>query len=126
MFDKTKSYARKEIQELVGGEIQTYLPQKNKRILAGCFNRELNPDCPSQVQAGNAGKVTTKAELLISQPDNVFPVFIKPNESSRLYEYIGQYSCLGGTNEQSVLDQAESKSGRYGELSYVFDLQEVE
>lgn len=46
--------------------------KKNKRILAGCFNLELNPDCPNQVQAGNAGKVTTKAELLISHQITYF------------------------------------------------------
>jgi len=35
------------------------------------------------------------------------------------------YCCLGGTNEQDVLDKAESKSGRYGEFSYVLNLKRI-
>lgn len=125
MFDENKEYSRKKIQELIGGEIQTYLPQKNKRILAGCFNLELNPDCPAQIQAGKPPKVSSKAELLISQPDNVFPVFVKPSSASKLYKYIGQFRCVSGTNESKILADAESKSGREGQLSYVFNLEKV-
>jgi hypothetical protein len=125
MFVKDRVYSRTEIQHLVGGEIQTYLPQRNKRILAGCFNQELNPDCPVQIQAGNAGKVISKAELVISQPENEFPVFIKPNEKSKDYRYIGVFKCTGGTNAPEILREAEEKSGRFGQLSYAFDLEQV-
>lgn len=125
MFDENIDYSRTEIQKLVGGEIQTYLPQKNKRILAGCFNKELNPDCPVQIQAGNAGKVTIKAALVISQPENEFPVFIKPNKKSKVYRYIGIFRCIGGSSDPEILREAESKSGRFGQLSYVFNLEKI-
>lgn len=125
MFNKERVYSRTEIQNLVGGEIQTYLPQRNKRILAGCFNQELNPDCPLQIQAGSAGKVISKAELIISQPENEFPVFIKPNGKSKGYRYIGVFKCIGGTNTPEILREAEQKSGRFGQLSYVFDLEQL-
>lgn len=110
---------------MVGGEIQTYLPQNEGKILAGCFNLELNPDCPSQIQAGNAYTVRRKAELLIKQPENIFPVFIKKTKKDSVYEYIGQFRCISGTNKQSVLNDAEARSGRFGELSYVFSLEPV-
>ncbi len=44
------TYTREEIQGEVGGEMPTYLPQNNNGILAGCFNEELNPNCPNEVQ----------------------------------------------------------------------------
>ncbi|MFP6847554.1 MAG: hypothetical protein VCA57_02545 [Pseudomonas sp.] len=125
MFDKDRVYSRTEIQSLVGGEIQTYLPQRNNRILAGCFNKELNPNCPLQIQAGSASKVIRKAELIISQPENEFPVFTKPNKKSKDYRYIGVFKCTGGTNAPEILKEAEEKSGRFGQLSYVFDLEQL-
>lgn len=126
MFDREKKYRRAEIQSALGGELQTYLPQKNKIILAGCFNRELNPDCPYEIQAGKAPKVTWKAKLLISQPETVFPVFVKEKISSKFYKYIGMYKCTGGTNDAALVQEAESKSGRIGKLSYIFNLEEAE
>lgn len=125
MFDTTTAYTRMQIQKLVGGELQSYLPQKNKRILAGCFNRTYNPDCPEQIQAGKAKKVVDKAELLISQPDNVFPVFVKEGKSSRTYSFIGYFRCTGGRNDPGSLRAAEMRSGRHGALSYVFNLAPV-
>jgi hypothetical protein len=125
MYDVSKKYTRTEIMGLVGGEIQTYLPQKEGIILAGCFNLELNPDCPIQIQAGNAEKVKKKAELLIGQPDTVFPVFVKETQKDSLYRYIGLFRCISGTSESSILSEAEAKSGRYGKLSYVFNLDPV-
>ena len=58
-------YLRRAIQQMVGGEIQTYLPQKDKIILAGCFAIDLmNPNASGEIFVGTAGKVATKAELL--------------------------------------------------------------
>lgn len=125
MFDESIEYTRADIQALVGGELQTYLPQKDKRILAGCFNQELNPDCPNEVQAGNKPQVRAKAELLLSQQDNVFPVFTKPTMNCKYYRYIGQFSCVGGSNDRAVLDVAEQKTGRHGKLTYVLKLQQA-
>ena len=125
MFDKNIEYTRSDIQGLVGGELQTYLPQKNKRILAGCFNEELNPECPNEIQAGNKPQVKIKAELLLTQQENVFPVFTKPTMKSKHYRYKGQFRCIGGSNDRDVLNVAEQKSGRHGELTYVLSLQQA-
>lgn len=125
MYDASRKYTRIEIAGLVGGEIQTYFPQKEGVILAGCFNLELNPDCPIQIQVGNAGKVQKKAELLIGQPDTIFPVFVKETRKDSLCRYIGLFRCISGTSESSILSEAEAKSGRYGKLSYVFNLEMV-
>ncbi|KVX00452.1 hypothetical protein [Shewanella frigidimarina] len=125
MFDENIEYTRTDIQALVGGELQTYLPQKNKRILAGCFNGELNPECPNEVQAGNKPQVKLKAELLLTQQENVFPVFTKTTMKSKHYRYKGLFRCVGGSNERELLNIAEQKSGRHGQLTYVLSLQQA-
>ena len=125
MFNRSQEYTRTEIQKMVGGEIQTYLPQKNKIILAGCFNRELNPDCPNEIQAGMPPKVAKKAELLISQPQTIFPVFTKDLICSVYYRYEGRFRCISGSNDSKAIAIAEQKSGRVGGLSYVFRLEKV-
>lgn len=123
MFELNKDYTRTEIQQSVGGEIQTYLPQKNKIILAGCFNRELNPNCPQEIQAGNAGIVSKKAALLLSQPETTFPVFIKETTNSKFYRFF--YKCVSGPSAPETLAEAERRSGRFGQLSYVLNLEAV-
>jgi hypothetical protein len=50
--------------------------------LAGCFNKELNPDCPQKIQAGNANKVIKKVQLLISPKE--FSLFLQ-KKTSRIY-----------------------------------------
>jgi hypothetical protein len=125
MFDSTIDYSRSDIQGLVGGEMQTYLPKRDNVILAGCFNRELNPDAPTEIQAGNLPKVARKARLLSTQLNTVFPVFLKGRQRDRKYRFIGYYRCRDYSTSKEVLATAEAKSRRYGELSYVLYLEEV-
>lgn len=122
MFQPNVPYTRAEIQARVGGELQTYLPQRDHRILAGCFSSQLNPSAPAMVYAGNAAKVTAKAELLAEQPENRFPVFLKEKSSSRHYFYVGHYKCRSISNSPAVIAAAARESSRQGELSYVIYL----
>jgi hypothetical protein len=119
-------YTRAEIQVMCGGELQSYLPQKNKTILAGCFTViGMNPGAPIEVQAGNAPKVIAKAELLSQQTHTAFPVFLKQKRSDRQYYFNGYFKCKGISNVPSVVAAAERRSGRHGELSYVIELQRI-
>lgn len=125
MFDSNKKYTRTDIQQARGGEIQTYLPQKDFIILAGCFNRQSNPDCPTQIQAGSLPKVIEKAKLLKSQPETIFPVFTKETENDKYYTYVGHFKCESASNDKELIQEAESKSGRYGKISYLLNLVQV-
>lgn len=119
-------YTRSDIQHMVGGEIQTYLPQKNGIILAGCFTiYQMNPGAPEEVQAGKLPKVAAKALLLSRQPDTKFPVFLKQKRSDRNYYFEGNFKFKSISNSRAVIAAAESRSGRHGELSYVIQLQRV-
>lgn len=125
MFDPTIDYSRADIQRLVGGELQTYLPQRDNVILAGCFNRELNPDAPTEIQAGNLPQVVRKAKLLSTQLHTVFPVFLKGRQRDKKYRFIGYYKCRDCSTSKEALAKAELRSGRHGELSYLLYLEEV-
>lgn len=116
-------YTRSEIATLVGGgELQSYLPQKDRKILAGCFSRYLNPDAPLLIQVGTADIVVRKAKLLASQPETVFPVFIKDKKSDRVYFYEGYFRIGNLLDLPEVIQAAEQRSGRHGELTCVIEL----
>jgi hypothetical protein len=66
MFKKNVAYTRAEIQHRVGGELQTYLPQKYGRILAGCFSKKLNP---IRLKRGGA----TPTRVVFRDKDRYFP-----------------------------------------------------
>ena len=119
-------YTRADIQTMVGGELPTYLPQKNKVILAGCFTiDQMNPDAPTEVQAGNKPKVASKAVLLSQQPDTIFPVFLKQKRSDKHYFFKGNFKFKAISNASSDIKKAEAKSKRHNMLSYVITLQQA-
>ena len=116
-------YTRTDIQTMVDGELQTYLPQKNKVILAGCFTKDaMNPKAPDVVQVGNAPKVVAKAVLLSQQPETVFPVFVKQRQSEKTYKFCGYYRFQSLSDDPDELKDAERASGRKGELAFILRL----
>jgi len=119
-------YKRSEIQAFRGGEPRTYLPQRNKVILAGCFAVDKkNPDAPYEIQAGKLPKVAKKADLLAGQPTTVFPVFLRKSERTTDYYYVGEFRCVRQSKSLQVIAKAEAKSGRKDELSCVLYLEPV-
>ena len=117
-------YTRTDIQHMVGGEMQTYLPQRDGVILAGCFIIDkMNPSAPAEVQAGNLPRVAAKALLLSQQPNTKFPVFLKQKRSNRDYFFKGYFKFKSISNSHEAIVAAEARSGRHGELSYVIQLQ---
>ena len=108
------------------GEIQTYLPQKDGRILPGCFSKDVNPSAPSIVQVGNAPKVARKAELLAQQPHSVIPVFTKGRRTDTHYRYEGNFRFDRLSAEPADIDAAVKESGRKDELEYVLRLARVD
>lgn len=116
-------YTRTDIQAMVGGELQTYLPQKNKVILAGCFTKgDMNPEAPNVVQVGNVPKVVAKAVLLSQQPETVFPVFVKLRQSEKTYRFCGNYRFQSLSDDPNEIRAAEHASGRKGQLAFVLRL----
>lgn len=124
-FNKNKDYTRTDIQKILGGELQSYLPQKNRVILAACLSIESNPDAPIEVQVGNAPKVVKKAELLSGQPKTRFPAFVKNRRADKTYKFSGYYRFESLISTKKIIEKAEKKSGRYDELAYVLFLKKA-
>ena len=122
-FSKNKEYKRADIKKILGGELQSYLPQKNGIILAACLSIESNPDAPYEVQVGNAPKVVKKAKLLSDQHETRFPVFIrKDRRADSNYKFIGYYRFKSRSENKKVIEKAEEKSSRHGELACILYL----
>jgi len=46
MLKTGNQYSRRQIHDLLGGGIQSYLPHKNGQVVCGCFRKDLNPLAP--------------------------------------------------------------------------------
>src|SRR4051794_28738604 len=92
-FDRNRLYSRAEIANLLGGgTVQSYMPTKGTRVLAGCFRTEVNPDAPRIVLVGIGPRIERAARLLMEQKEPI-PVFLK--RASKAYEYVGFWRAIG-------------------------------
>jgi hypothetical protein len=105
------SYTRRQIHNMLGGELDTYLPQRDGRIVCGCFvpTYGANPQAPHEILVGNAPKVIEKARILRRQSDPV-PVFLKRDINA--WQYVGTYRLKEASEAISVLRRKEQEAGR--------------
>jgi hypothetical protein len=104
-------YSRREIHEALGGELETYLPQRDGQIVCACLTEELGSDVPNKVLIGDAPKVIEKANLLLTQSEPI-PVFLKVAKNH--WQYVGEYRVDGSSTSSVVIEQEEEASGRNG------------
>ena len=98
-------YTRREIHDIVGGgDLQSYLPHTEGRILCGCFDPELNRRAPYEVDVGNAPNVLRYAQLLAVEHGKI-PVFLKRETNS--WEYVGRFRATGYSDNPTDLAQDE-------------------
>jgi hypothetical protein len=88
MFVIGERYTRDQIHEALGGSKQSYLPNVNGRVVAGCFTLEANPGAPDEILPGEGEEIERSAEMFARQGDAV-PVFMK--KSVNQWEYVGDY-----------------------------------
>jgi hypothetical protein len=87
-----RMYSREEIREEVGGgDLQSYLPYSEGRVLGGCFDPGLNARAPFEIDVGDLPKVTQYAQLLVQQGHEI-PVFLK--RGSKAWEYVGRFRAV--------------------------------
>ena len=84
-------YSRQDIHDDLGGELDSYLPQRGGRIVCGCFNLDTNPDAPTVILAGDGPQIMNKAQQLCAQGGTI-PVFIK--RDTNLWESMGDYTVV--------------------------------
>jgi predicted HNH restriction endonuclease len=85
-----KNYSRTKISELLGGEMVIYLPAKNGKVTAGCFDPKLNRRAPKEIDIGNRPEAVKRA-IALGKAKSEIPVFLKRRANQ--WEYVGNYRC---------------------------------
>ena len=88
MFNIGSSYTRKEINNIVAGSMQVYLPTKIGEVVAACLTKDYNPQAPKVILVGRAPLDEGAANHLSTQPSAI-PVFLKKAFNS--WEYQGMF-----------------------------------
>src|SRR5947209_4452087 len=94
LFILGESYTRHQIHAVVGGDTQSYLPQKDGKIVCGCFKTDSNPEAPLVILVGgydpeeHTNLILKKAKLLAGQ-EGAIPVFLK--QASNAWVFDGYY-----------------------------------
>ncbi|MCK9589354.1 MAG: HNH endonuclease [Terrimicrobiaceae bacterium] len=90
-FLPSHNYSSAEIHSSIGGgNVQSYLPQRDGKILCGKFDRAKNIQAPIEIDVGGKPKVV-KGALLLSKAEYSIPVFLK--KGSGVWEFVGDYVC---------------------------------
>ena len=121
IFKLGSRYTRQEICAALGGELQTFLPQNNGRIVCACLKLHLNPQVPKEILIGKAPKVVQKAKILCRQDGNI-PVFEKLEVGQ--WEYKGRFRVKDHSVDSSFLRRKEQEANRK-ELVMVIYLERV-
>jgi hypothetical protein len=105
------SYTRGQIHDEFGGEMVSYLPQQDGKIVCGCFSPESNPEAPYEVlvggpEEGGEGPILKKARLLAKQRGPI-PVFLKQAPNAWIFD--GHYRAKGVVEDRAYLDRKQRK-----------------
>ncbi|MFZ6864130.1 hypothetical protein ACO0K7_15970 [Undibacterium sp. Ji67W] len=90
MFEMNKSYSREDIHNACGGDIQSFLPIKNGKVVAACIRPERNLLAPDVIICNNGSAARAAGKTLAKQAEAI-PVFIKLD--SELFKYVGDFSA---------------------------------
>ena len=104
------SYTRDDIHAALGGSRQTFLPSKNREVVAACLRMDLNPGAPNIMLPGHGQEKQRAADWLSTHPSHVFPVFLK--RATNQWEYIGRYCCERWTDAPDEIREWSRRSGR--------------
>jgi hypothetical protein len=107
--EEGERYTRRDIHDLVGGEIQTYLPARDGVVTCACLTLSRNPDAPNTILVGQSPRVLERARQLCRQGSTI-PVFLKRATSS--WEYVGDYGVERCSRESGDLEKYGRLSGR--------------
>ena len=96
-----RRYTRIEIAEAVGGgDLRSYLPYKDGRILAACLARRDNPRAPRVILAGSGPGQKKCADILCGQSIPV-PNFVK--KATNEWEYRGRFRVVKCSEDPEVI-----------------------
>ncbi len=110
-------YNRRQIHDLVGGGVQSYLPHKNGQVVCGCFRKDLNPFAPDIILPGKGPEIMRWAKAFREQTYPI-PIFIKKYSNS--WEYVGNYKVERWTSDMAEIAKYAEYTGRNTITSILF------
>jgi hypothetical protein len=96
-FRKGEYYTRKEINGVLGGGVQDYLPHKDGAVVCACVTPEMNPHLPDVINIGQGEQIPRWARVFAAQKEYV-PMFVKRSPSK--WEYIVDYRVIGFSDDK--------------------------
>ncbi len=113
-FIPGESYTRDHIHEILGGEKVSYLPQKDGKIVCGCFSTDANPEAPYVILVGRDDDgeehpVEKKANILEAHEEPI-PVFLKRASNDWVYE--GSFRVQRVTRDRQFIEEKQRQAGR--------------
>lgn len=122
-FVTGNEYTLKAIHAIVGGDMMSYLAQREGRIVAGKFKKgDMNPNAPYQVLVGNLPRVRKKAELLAAQRGSI-PVFLK--EGTNRWRFHGDMEAVKYETTRATIDATPGGVGRAEGVAGVLFMRDV-
>lgn len=118
MFEIGRTYTRDQIHEAPGGGKQEYLPHVDGRVVAGCFDRVLNPGAPEEILPGRGPRIERWAEVFAGQ-STATPVFLK--NATNKWQYVGEYCVTKRSLAPEDIQTHAIRSGR-SDISQVLHL----
>ncbi len=115
-----ESYSRDHIHAELGVDMISYLPQREGRIVCGCFSVNSNPEAPYEILVGGSdenGAIQRKARLLAKQGGTI-PVFLK--HSAYNWKFDGFYRVKSLSEDAAYLSQKQEKARRTGVVMALF------
>lgn len=89
--------------------MQSYLPSKDGKVVAGCFTTELNPQAPTRIYPGRGPQIESRARQVgLTKPE--LPIFIK--KSAKKYEFVGMYRATAFHQDPESRKAASAETGR--------------
>jgi hypothetical protein len=115
-----QTYTRGEIRQSLGGDLSSYLPHRDGRVVCGCFRPDLNPDAPDVILPGRGPTIERWARVFATQRDFI-PCFVKTDTNA--WEYVGRFCVRRIISDAAELRaRARAASRPLGGLSMVLYL----
>jgi hypothetical protein len=115
-FNVESFYTRDEIHDALGGDIQSFLPEKNGQIVCACLADDIDPP-GRQVMLIDDGPDYQRGEILSEQAGSI-PVFLQEGIE---WEYLGEYEVEKVSTDLVVIDHFEPfVAGRFEVCMVIF------
>ena len=103
------TYTRDQINAMIGGGVQAFLPTKNGRVVCGCFKLDQNPKAPEEVlvAVGPQREASARTAVLQQTP---FPIFVKREVGE--WECVGDYRAVRYLHSGHALLESEERAKR--------------